>query len=107
MNETLKNIAKEILKDLLSKCTEGQQMLFKKMYSHKNLELPINDVVDNIEESKIDHAISQCSRTVEKNGYTAFVSVDTAFRTKKECPQKINGSCPLHNIHCAYPKCEE
>lgn len=26
---------------------------------------------------------------------------------KKVCPNKIDGSCPLHNIHCAYPKCEE
>jgi hypothetical protein len=25
----------------------------------------------------------------------------------KVCKEKINGSCPLHNLHCAYPKCEE
>lgn len=29
-------------------------------------------------------------------------------KPKKICPQKDkNGNCPLHNIHCAYPKCEE
>lgn len=28
-------------------------------------------------------------------------------KEKKICPQKINGICPLHNVHCAYPKCEE
>lgn len=26
---------------------------------------------------------------------------------KKICPQKIDGSCPLHNLFCAYPRCEE
>ena len=67
MNETLKNAAKTILKDLLAQCTEGQQMMFKRMYSHNNLELPINDVVDQMSEDKIDWAISQCERTVEKN----------------------------------------
>jgi len=25
---------------------------------------------------------------------------------KKECSCKINGSCPLPNIHCQYPDCE-
>jgi hypothetical protein len=38
MNETLKNAAKTILKELLAQCTEGQQMMFKRMYSHNNLE---------------------------------------------------------------------
>ena len=64
---TLKNAAKTILKELLAQCTEGQQMMFKRMYSHNNLELPINDVVDQMSEDKIDWAISQCERTVEKN----------------------------------------
>jgi len=26
---------------------------------------------------------------------------------QKVCPNKINGSCPLHNIQCQFPKCEE
>lgn len=25
---------------------------------------------------------------------------------KKECGHKINGNCPLHNLHCGYPDCE-
>lgn len=25
----------------------------------------------------------------------------------KPCPNKIDGSCPLHNLHCAYPDCEK
>jgi len=67
MNETLKNTAKEMLKDLLAQCTEPQQFMFKRMYSHNNLELPINEAVDQMEDDKIDWAITQCESTVLKN----------------------------------------
>jgi hypothetical protein len=67
MNQSLKNYGKNLLKELLFECTEPQQMMFKRMYSHKNLELPINEVVDNMEDEKIDVAITQCERTVENN----------------------------------------
>ncbi len=67
MNKTLAESGRKILKELLSQCTEGQQMMFKRFYSHKNLELTINEAVDQMDETKIDHAISQCERTVEKN----------------------------------------
>lgn len=67
MNETLANSGKDILKKLLAQCTEGQQLMFKRMYCHKNLELPINDAVDQIADDKISNAITQCERTVENN----------------------------------------
>jgi len=67
MNETLKNTAKEMLKELLAECTEGQQLMFKRMYCHKNLELPINKAVDQMADDKIDWAMTQVERTVEKN----------------------------------------
>lgn len=66
-NETLKNAAKDILKGLLAECNEGQQLMFKRMYCHANLELPINEAVDQMEEDKMDHAITQCQRSVAKN----------------------------------------
>lgn len=66
-NETLITAGKNILKKLLSECTEEQQLMFKRMYSNNNLQLPINEVVDGMDTSKIDWAISQCERTVEKN----------------------------------------
>ncbi len=25
----------------------------------------------------------------------------------KKCPNLVNGSCPLHNLFCAYPECEK
>jgi len=67
MNKTLNSAAKDILKRLLSECTEGQQIMFKRMYCHKNLELPINEAVDQIDENKIDWAITQTEKTIEKN----------------------------------------
>ena len=67
MNERLKESGKEILKELLSQCTPPQQFMFKRMYSHNNLELPINDVVDNMSDEKLDLAITQVERTIEKN----------------------------------------
>lgn len=66
-NETLIKAVRDILKGLLVQCTEGQQLLFKKMYSNHHNELPINEVVDKMDPDKIDWAISQCERTVEKN----------------------------------------
>lgn len=66
-SETLINTARQILKDLLAQCTEEQQLFFKRMYSHKNLELHINDAVDQMDTEKIDWAIRQVERTIEKN----------------------------------------
>jgi hypothetical protein len=67
MNKTFEKVGKDILKGLLSQCTEPQQYIFKRMYSHTNLDIPINDAVDNMDPTKIDQAITQCERTVEKN----------------------------------------
>lgn len=66
-NETLINSGKQILKDLLAQCTEGQQLMFKRMYSHKNMEATIDEAVDNMDVDRIDWAISQCERTVQNN----------------------------------------
>ena len=67
MNQTLANSGKEILKGLLVQCSEAQQLMFKRMYCHKNLELPINDAVDQMADDKISFAITQCEKTVENN----------------------------------------
>ena len=66
-NETIINTAKKELKELLLECTERQQFMFKRMYSHKNLDLPIHEVVDQMAVDKIDWAMTQIERTVKKN----------------------------------------
>lgn len=67
MHSRIKGEYRTLLKELLADCTEGQQMVFKRMYSHNNLELDINTVVDKMDESKYENAIVQCERTVKKN----------------------------------------
>jgi len=67
MNTRFAKAGKDILKELLSQCSEGQQLTFRRMYSNDNFNLPINDAVDNMNDIYIDNAISQCERTVIKN----------------------------------------
>lgn len=74
-NKTLINAGKDIIKNLLLCCTEGQQKMFKLMYARNGgkrsvddaVKMDINDVVNEMDVNKIDLAISQCERTVEKN----------------------------------------
>lgn len=65
MHRKIKEEYRLMLKDLLAQCTEAEQMVFKRMYSHKNLDLDINTVVDNMDESKYDWAITQCEQTIK------------------------------------------
>jgi len=62
---------RDILKELLQECTESQHMNFKRMYSHKALDIPINEAVDKMADDKIDWAICQCETTVKKNKTSA------------------------------------
>lgn len=66
MNDQLKTYARDILKEGLAKCTEGEQLLFKRMYSHGNLELSIVEVIDQMESDKLDWALEQVHRTLDK-----------------------------------------
>ena len=67
MNETIKKFAKDRLKELLKSCTEGQQIMFKRMYCHQYLKMSIDEAVEQMDDDKIDHALTQVERTVEKN----------------------------------------
>jgi len=65
MNSQLVSYARQKIKEGLSELTEGNQMKFKRMYSHNNLELPINNVVDNMPEEKLDWALTQVQNTLK------------------------------------------
>jgi len=67
MNKTLAEAGRNILKTLIVQCTEGQQITFKKLYSPSNLDLDIIKVIEQMDDSSIDTAISQCERTIENN----------------------------------------
>lgn len=66
-NQTIINFTKERLKILLTECTDGQQLLFKRMYSNGNLNLSIYDTVDQMDDNRLEWALSQVERTIEKN----------------------------------------
>ena len=65
MNKTIENMIRTKLKELVVQCTEEQQLLFKRMYSHDDLELPIEQVVDNMYDVQLDTAFSQVERTLK------------------------------------------
>ena len=57
---------KQIIKNLLSKCTPDQQEMFKRMYGSIKEEL--HNVVDSISPLiDLDRVIRQCETTVQKN----------------------------------------
>jgi len=66
MNNQLQEYARNQLKVELALCTEGEQHLFKRMYSPKNLELDIESIVDLMDESKLDWAMTQVKLTLYK-----------------------------------------
>lgn len=55
------------LKDSLALCNTDQQLVFKRMYSHKDLDKDINQVVDDMNTDHLDWAILQVEKTIKKN----------------------------------------
>ena len=66
MNEQLQNFARTELKNGLARLPESHHLMFKRMYSHKNLEASINDVVNAMPEDKLDWAMQQVQRSIDK-----------------------------------------
>lgn len=66
MNSTLAQFARQQIKTKLILCTDQEKHSFKLMYSHKNLDMPIDDVVDGMLDEKLDWALSQVERTIAK-----------------------------------------
>ena len=66
MNNKLEAFARNYLKENLVKCTTEEQKMFKRMYSHNNLEKPINEIVDELHVAKLDNAMKQIERTLAK-----------------------------------------
>lgn len=67
MNDEIQGFARNSLKEGLALCTDAQVHLFKRMYSHDNLDLDIGEVVDNMPEEKLDNAMLQVQRTIDNN----------------------------------------
>jgi hypothetical protein len=55
------------LKHGLKQCTEPQRLMFKRMYAGGNLDMPIDEVVDNMPVEKLQHALNQVLSTHRLN----------------------------------------
>ena len=67
MNAQLQKFARDTIKAGLAECSPEQQLLFKRMYANGNLELPIDEVVDDMPEARLDWAMQQVENTIKKN----------------------------------------
>ncbi len=65
MNNQLQEFAREILIEGLLKLPEANQMIFKRMYSHKDLTLPIEEVVAAMPDERLDWAMQQVQRSLD------------------------------------------
>ncbi len=54
-----------------------------------------------METPDIERLIKDCSMVVPKP-LSAPKAVEAV-----PCPHLVNGSCPLHNLHCQYPNCTQ
>ena len=66
MDEQLQTFARQTLKDGLAKLPESHQKLFELIYSHENLDLDINLVVDQMSQDKLDWALDHVARALIK-----------------------------------------
>lgn len=76
MNNTLIKLGKDILKKYLEQCTSDEQLMFRRMYCPNELNKDIDKVVDDLDPSKIDHAITQCENTLKKNNRPYIVTIE-------------------------------
>lgn len=65
MNSLMVNYARNKIEEGLLDLSEKHRIMFKRMYSAKNLKLPINDVIKNIPEEKLDWALTQVQNTLK------------------------------------------
>lgn len=67
MNNITENFNRDWLKENIALCNESQQQMFKRMYSHNNLDLDVNSIIDKMPEDKLDWAMQQVQHTLEKD----------------------------------------
>ncbi len=65
MNQEMVEFARTKLKERLRLLGEHEQMTFRRMYSHLDLEKPLDQVVDDMPEERLDWAMTQVSNTLK------------------------------------------
>lgn len=67
MNQMLQDFARNYLKDGLAKLSEENRRIFRLMYANATPDAPIELVVSRMPVEKLDWAMEQVRRTLEKN----------------------------------------
>lgn len=121
-NEILIKLGKEILKSYLHLCTSDEKLMFNRMYSHDNLDRNIEDVVDQLDPSKIDHAITQCQNTIKHGNRPYIINIESVnthygynpkFGDDRECVcghpyyRHFDTYENMYPIGCKYCGCSE
>ncbi len=66
MNEQIQVFSRNWLKINLKKCSNKEQKLFKRMYSHEDIEKDIEKVIDDIKPESLEWAMAQVQRTLKQ-----------------------------------------
>lgn len=80
----------------------GQKVFHKDIYDGKELMEVVGIRKTQVE---LEGDYSGGTHNVTQTCWESIEGI--VYPEKKICVQKVDGNCPLHNIHCAYPKCEE
>ena len=68
MNKSISDFTRQQIKEGLKQLPDNWQMMFKRMYSHNNLDCDIVTVVDNMPDEKLDWTLSQVENSLKKIG---------------------------------------
>jgi len=66
LKDQMWEFARGKLKEGLAQLGEKHHTIFRRMYSPKDLTMPINDVVDQMPEGSLECAMGQIQRTIDK-----------------------------------------
>jgi len=55
--DKIKEFKQKVLIDLYNQCTSEQQLMFRRMYSHKNLEASIEEISSKMPDEKFNWAV--------------------------------------------------
>ena len=70
MNDQLQTHARNTLKEGLAQCSDSEQLVFKRMYSHDNLDMPLSKIVDGMDSDRLDWAMDQVKKTLNHKRVT-------------------------------------
>jgi hypothetical protein len=65
MNSLIAKYARDKIKEGLLILSERHRMRFKRMYSARNLKRPIDDIIKNLPDEKLNWALTQVQNTLK------------------------------------------